>query len=76
MAAASQPTTNARLTSLREANGATGNQEEFSETAATEMRRSPRFFQLVERPEPDIAHRDLAWLAFDFEADQSRLVID
>ncbi len=32
--------------------------------------------RLVELPEPDIAHRDLAGLAFDFEADQSGLVVD
>src|SRR5579863_1118728 len=32
--------------------------------------------ELVERPQPDIAHRDLARLAFDFETDKSRLVID
>ena len=31
---------------------------------------------LVKLPEPDIAHRDLARLAFDFEANESRLVID
>jgi hypothetical protein len=32
--------------------------------------------QLVKSPEPDIAHGDLARLAFDLEADESRLVID
>src|SRR4051812_33295888 len=29
----------------------------------------------VEVPEPDIAHRDLARLTFDLEADQSRLIV-
>src|SRR3954452_13151819 len=31
---------------------------------------------LVKPPKPDIAHRDLAGLAFDLEADEPRLVID
>ena len=31
---------------------------------------------LVKPPEPDIAYRDLARLAFDLEANESRLVID
>src|SRR5258708_2473741 len=40
---------------------------------------SPRpdsFIQLVESAQPDIAHGDFARLAFDLEADESRLVID
>ncbi len=31
---------------------------------------------LIKRPQPDIAHRNLAWPAFDLEANESRLVID
>src|SRR5579862_911096 len=34
------------------------------------------FCKLVERSEPDIAHGDLAWLTFDFKADETGLVID
>ena len=32
--------------------------------------------RLIESPEPDIAHGDLARLTFDLEANESRLVID
>ena len=32
--------------------------------------------KLVELTEPDIAHGYLAWLAFDFEADEAGLAID
>ncbi len=50
--------------------------EQTAPKAKSEAALTPAQNRLVKPPEPDISHRDLARLAFDLEADESRLVID